>query len=104
MNAGASSICKLQGHLGWAQVFVANPNKTRAIIDILAGNKDKLLRYLKDFHNDTSKPFHASFPLLPPSFLSSAPLVHTIVGSVAICQAAITLVTIQVSAMTSTDD
>mmetsp|Transcript_11561 Transcript_11561/g.34696 ORF Transcript_11561/g.34696 Transcript_11561/m.34696 type:complete len:336 (+) Transcript_11561:410-1417(+) len=36
------------------KVFVANPNKTRAIIDILAGNKDKLLRYLKDFHNDTN--------------------------------------------------
>ena len=36
------------------QVFVANPNKTPAIVDILAGNKEKLLRYLKDFHNDTS--------------------------------------------------
>ena len=36
------------------QVFVANPNKTQPIIDILAGNKDKLLRYLKDFHADTS--------------------------------------------------
>jgi Mo25-like len=35
-------------------VFVANPNKTPAIVDILAGNKEKLLRYLKDFHNDTS--------------------------------------------------
>jgi Mo25-like len=33
---------------------VANPNKTPAIVDILAGNKEKLLRYLKDFHNDTS--------------------------------------------------
>ena len=37
-----------------AQVFVANPNKTPAIVNILAGNKEKLLRYLKDFHNDTS--------------------------------------------------
>lgn len=36
------------------KVFVANPNKTQGIIDILAGNKDKLLRYLKDFHNDAS--------------------------------------------------
>lgn len=33
---------------------MANPNKTQDIINILAGNKDKLLRYLKDFHNDTS--------------------------------------------------
>lgn len=36
------------------KVFVANPNKTQPIIDILAGNKDKLLRYLKDFHSDTN--------------------------------------------------
>jgi calcium binding protein 39 len=36
------------------KVFVANPNKTQPIIDILAGNKEKLLRYLKDFHNDTN--------------------------------------------------
>lgn len=36
------------------KVFVANPNKTQSIIDILAGNKDKLLRYLKDFHNDAN--------------------------------------------------
>ncbi len=36
------------------QVFVANPNKTQSIIDILAGNKDKLLRYLADFHSDKS--------------------------------------------------
>ena len=38
------------------QVFVANPNKTQPIIDILAGNKDKLLRYLADFHSDKSAP------------------------------------------------
>ena len=34
------------------KVFVANPNKPPAIVDILAGNKPKLLQYLKDFHND----------------------------------------------------
>lgn len=34
------------------QVFVANPNKTRPIIEILVGNKDKLLKYLTDFHSD----------------------------------------------------
>ncbi|KAL3134008.1 hypothetical protein ABBQ32_008447 [Trebouxia sp. C0010 RCD-2024] len=34
------------------KVFVANPNKTRPIIDILVGNRDKLLKYLTDFHSD----------------------------------------------------
>ena len=34
------------------QVFVANPNKTRAVVEILHNNRDKLLKYLADFHND----------------------------------------------------
>lgn len=34
------------------QVFVANPNKTRPVVDILYNNKEKLLKYLDDFHND----------------------------------------------------
>lgn len=34
------------------QVFVANPNKTRAVVEILFNNKEKLLKYLDDFHND----------------------------------------------------
>lgn len=34
------------------QVFVANPNKTRPVVEILYNNKDKLLKYLDDFHND----------------------------------------------------
>lgn len=34
------------------KVFVANPSKTRAIVDILVHNKSKLLKYLEDFHND----------------------------------------------------
>lgn len=33
-------------------MFVANPNKTRPIIEILVGNRDKLLKYLTDFHSD----------------------------------------------------
>lgn len=37
--------------LPW-QVFVANPNKTRAVVEILYNNKEKLLKYLDDFHND----------------------------------------------------
>lgn len=36
------------------KVFVANPNKTQPIVDILAGNKEKLLKYLTDFHTDKS--------------------------------------------------
>ena len=35
-----------------AQVFVANPNKTPKITELLQHNKDKLLRYLGDFHTD----------------------------------------------------
>ena len=35
-----------------AQVFVANPNKTPAIVSILVSNRDKLLKYLGDFHTD----------------------------------------------------
>ncbi|KAK9814446.1 hypothetical protein WJX72_006019 [[Myrmecia] bisecta] len=34
------------------KVFVANPNKTPGIVDILTGNKEKLLKYLADFHTD----------------------------------------------------
>jgi calcium binding protein 39 len=34
------------------KVFVANPNKTRAIVEVLVNNRDKLLAYLEDFHND----------------------------------------------------
>lgn len=34
------------------QVFVANPNKSRQVIDILSSNRDKLLKYLSDFHSD----------------------------------------------------
>jgi len=34
------------------KVFVANPNKPQPILDILQKNKDKLVAYLTDFHND----------------------------------------------------
>jgi len=36
------------------KVFVANPNKTPPILDILQKNKEKLLTYLRNFHNDRS--------------------------------------------------
>ena len=38
------------------QVFVANPNKPDAIVEILTSNKDKLLKYLGDFHTDKGEP------------------------------------------------
>ena len=34
------------------QVFVANPNKSPEVVQILTGNKARLLRYLGDFHTD----------------------------------------------------
>ena len=34
------------------QVFVANPNKPQPIVDILANNRDKLLKYLEEFHTE----------------------------------------------------
>lgn len=37
------------------QVFVANPNKPRPILEILLRNKDKLVEFLKHFHTDRSE-------------------------------------------------
>lgn len=34
------------------KVFVANPNKPQPIVDILANNREKLLKYLEDFHTE----------------------------------------------------
>ena len=34
------------------QVFVANPNKPKPIVEILTGNQEKLLKYLTNFHTD----------------------------------------------------
>jgi len=34
------------------QVFVANPNKTAPIHEILVKNKEKLVEFLTSFHND----------------------------------------------------
>nr|KAJ3421823.1 Calcium-binding protein 39 [Polyrhizophydium stewartii] len=34
------------------KVFVANPNKAKPILDILQKNKDKLVTYLSNFHNE----------------------------------------------------
>lgn len=37
------------------QVFVANPNKPRPILEILLRNKDRLVDFLSKFHNDRSE-------------------------------------------------
>lgn len=37
------------------KVFVANPNKPEAITKILLKNKDKLIKFLINFHNDRAK-------------------------------------------------
>lgn len=37
------------------KVFVANPNKTRPVTEVLLNNKDKLLGYLEDFQSDRGK-------------------------------------------------
>ncbi|MEW5303377.1 MAG: hypothetical protein WDW38_001704 [Sanguina aurantia] len=34
------------------KVFVANPNKPQPIVDILTNNRDRLLKYLEDFHTE----------------------------------------------------
>lgn len=36
------------------QVFVANPNKPKPVLDILLRNKDKLVDFLSNFHTDRS--------------------------------------------------
>jgi len=37
------------------KVFVANPNKTKPILDILSKNKPKLISFLQNFHNDNEE-------------------------------------------------
>lgn len=36
----------------FTQVFVANPNKSKPILDILLKNKDKLVDFLSKFHTE----------------------------------------------------
>lgn len=44
---------------------MANPNKTQQITELLQHNKDKLLRYLGDFHTDKGQPFTCLYGALP---------------------------------------
>ena len=50
-KVGRAPARTLHGLIG-CQVFVANPNKPPQIASILRRNKDKLLVFLKEFHND----------------------------------------------------
>lgn len=45
-------LSSVRGDADSSQVFVANPNKPPEIARILRRNKDRLLVFLKDFHND----------------------------------------------------
>lgn len=60
----------------WWQVFVANPNKTTEITEVLARNKDKLLKYLGDFHTDKGAPHLGAIHILfaqQPSLICAHP-------------------------------
>ena len=52
MRARFPAFIVYDRHTCHAQVFVANPNKSDSIVDILTSNKEKLLKYLGDFHTD----------------------------------------------------
>lgn len=41
--------------LPFLQVFVANPNKTQPILDILLKNQTKLIEFLSKFQNDRTE-------------------------------------------------
>lgn len=43
---------KKRAFLTRVQIFVANPNKAKPILDILVKNKDKLIAFLGTFHSD----------------------------------------------------
>lgn len=41
--------------INYFQVFVANPNKPKPILDILLRNQDKLVEFLTRFHTERSE-------------------------------------------------
>jgi len=58
-----NTVLRIHLFLPFFQVFVANPKKPPQIEIILRRNKDKLLSFLKTFHND-KEGAHASFHIL----------------------------------------
>lgn len=50
MNAFLKIVCSLP-----SQVFVANPNKTQPVLDILLKNQTKLVEFLSHFQTDRSE-------------------------------------------------
>lgn len=53
-RGGPSMRQKQQAGRTPTQVFVANPNKPQPITDILTKNRDKLLKFLEEFHTEKS--------------------------------------------------
>ena len=54
-NTACVMVVNTSGYLNFIphfQVFVANPNKTKPILDILLRNKEKLIDFLTKFHTD----------------------------------------------------
>jgi calcium binding protein 39 len=71
-----SELSRVTKSLTLTQVFVANPKKPPQIESILRRNKEKLLNFLKSFHNDKEGElrafvtFHLTFICLRLVFLS----------------------------------
>lgn len=47
--------CSRYNHTLFLQVFVANPNKPKPILEILLRNQDKLVEFLTRFHTERSE-------------------------------------------------
>lgn len=54
INVHCTCIVRFVNHMYLLQVFVANPNKPKPILDILLRNKDKLVDFLTKFHTERS--------------------------------------------------
>jgi hypothetical protein len=48
------------------QVFVANPNKNKPILDILTKNQERLIVFLSNFHNDRHGKWMCRYVCVPP--------------------------------------
>lgn len=62
VSPSSPGICDLNVSWIYKQVFVANPNKPPQIASILRRNKERLLAFLKDFHNDKEGKFSFCVP------------------------------------------
>lgn len=55
LNTGVSASFNPRVAFFSPQVFVANPNKTQPILDILLKNQTKLIEFLSKFQNDRTE-------------------------------------------------